>query len=216
VDSTLICFMLLFVPLGGEATMIERTAVDAADVARFRAGDSAAFEELVRRSEGEIYRLALRLLGNRDDALDATQETYLRAFRGLSAFRGEAAFRTWLTSIAINVCRSRQGSATSRAARRSVSIDERDPENDDPRGPELADVRPDPERVAHGGELSAALERALETLPPDQREILLLREMQGLEYDELARTLSCAVGTVKSRLSRARAALRAALEGVWP
>jgi RNA polymerase sigma-70 factor, ECF subfamily len=216
VDSAAICLILLLVAARVETVVPDRTVADAADVARFRAGDELAFEDLVRRSEGEIYRLAFRLLGNREDALDAAQESYLRAFRALRSFRGEAAFRTWLTGIAINVCRSRRGSAAARAARRSLPLDARDPESGTASVPDIVDARPDPEDAAHGAELRLALERALGTLVPEQREILLLREMQGLDYDELAHALGCAAGTVKSRLSRARAALRAALEGVWP
>lgn len=215
-DLAAICFILFLVPARAETIVFDRASADAAALTRFRAGDEAAFEELVQRSEAEIYRLSLRLLGNREDALDATQDTFLRAFRALASFRGEAAFRTWLTGIAINVCRSRRGSAAARAARLSSSLDARDSDCDDARVPEPTDARPSPEESTHGRELGRALTDALARLAPDQREILLLREMQGLDYDELARVLACAEGTVKSRLSRARAALRAALEGVWP
>jgi RNA polymerase sigma-70 factor, ECF subfamily len=211
-----ICLMLFLVPVRAETTIVDRASADADAVRRFRAGDQPAFEELVTRSEAEIYRLSLRFLGNRDDALDATQDTFLRAFRALAAFRGEATFRTWLIGIALNVCRSRRGSASARAARRSSSLDADDSDCDEARPPDLVAAGPNPEQSAGGAELGQALAEALAGLAPEHREILLLREMQGLDYDELAQTLHCAEGTVKSRLSRARAALRAALEGVWP
>jgi RNA polymerase sigma-70 factor, ECF subfamily len=189
---------------------------DAAAVARLQAGDEGAFEELVSRREREIYNLAYRMLGRREDALDAVQETFLRVFRALPRFRGEASFRTWVFGIALNVCRNHLASAHARAERHGRSVAAGGGESDGPGDEVLTDRAPDPERSAWGGELRRALERALATLSPEHREILLLREMQGMEYGELATVLGCRAGTVKSRLARARAALRAALEGVWP
>ena len=210
------CFMLLTVVAPAQARPSDRTAADCADVERFRAGDEGAFEGLVARSEGEIYRLARRMLGDSAEAQDATQETYLRAFRALSSFRGEAAFRSWLIGIALNVCRNRRGSAAARARRMSVALVEEDPQTGDPIEHDLADPRPDPEAETQGAETRRMLASALGRLAAEHREILLLREMEGLEYDEIAGALGCALGTVKSRLCRARAALRTALEGVWP
>ena len=131
-------------------------------------------------------------------------------------FRGDAAFRTWLFGIAINVCRSRLASRDARDRRRTVPLDATDPGDGDVALVLPAAPGPDPERAAHGAELGVALERALAGLSSEHREILLLRELQGLEYEELAATLGCAVGTVKSRLARARGALRAAMENLWP
>jgi RNA polymerase sigma-70 factor (ECF subfamily) len=199
-----------------EAAACQRVDPDAADVARFRAGDDDAFEPLVSRREAEVYRLCTRMLRNSDEAMDAAQETFLRALRGLRSFRGEATFRTWLTGIALNVCRNRLVSAATRMRRRSVPLAPSEPWTDRPQVIDPPDPRPDPESAARGAELGAALACALATLAPEFREALLLREMQGLEYDEMAQALGCPVGTVKSRLSRARAALREALEGVWP
>lgn len=188
---------------------------DAEVVARSRAGEEAAFEELVRRYEGEVYRVSMRMLSHREDALDAVQETFLRVFRGLPRFRGDATFRTWVYGIAINVCRNRLASRERRDRRRTSSLTRDCPDNDPPELP-LPDGAPSPDRVAYGRELRAALERALAALSPDHREALVLREIEGLEYDEMARVLSCRLGTVKSRLARARAALARQLEGVWP
>jgi RNA polymerase sigma-70 factor (ECF subfamily) len=188
---------------------------ESAAVARFQAGDEAAFEELVSRREADVYRLTLRMLANPDDALEATQDTFLRAYRALPRFRGQATFRTWLLGIAINVCRSRRSSREAQERRRSVSLDAMTGEDGTSMGL-VAAPGPDPERAARGAELGAALERALAELTPEHREIIVLREMQGLDYDELASALDCAVGTVKSRLARARGALRAAMEVSWP
>jgi len=199
-------------------TRRERAAVDPdlAAVARAQDGDEAAFEMLVGRHEREVFNLAWRMLGNREDALDATQDTFLRVFRSLAAFRGDARFRTWLTGIAINVCRNRLVSVEVRARRAAVPLVADDPSGGGPVELPIADPAPGPEAAAHGAELRRALERALATLSPEHREILLLHEMQGLPYEELTAVLGCRLGTVKSRLARARTALRALLEGVWP
>ncbi len=197
-----------------------RAAVDDPDrveVTAARAGDEAAFERLVARHEGTLYRLARRLLGDEEEALDAVQETFLRIYRGLGAFRGEARFRTWATGIAIHVCRNRLASASARAARRSVPLaggEEEDPSSRFER--ELADPAPGPEAAARGSELRRAVSRALARLTPEHREVLLLCEMQGLSYEEAAAALGCRLGTVRSRLARARRALRQHLEGIWP
>jgi RNA polymerase sigma factor (sigma-70 family) len=184
-------------------------------VARCRSGDAAAFEALVHRHEGEIYRLCLRLLGDREDATEATQETFLRVYRSLPRFRGDAAFRTWTWGIAVNVCRNRVKTVAARIAARCEPVVG---ENEDGEVVELplTDSNPGPEAAAYGGELRRALLRALGAISSDHREILVLREIEGLEYHELAGVLGCAEGTVKSRLARARGALRHALAGVWP
>jgi RNA polymerase sigma-70 factor (ECF subfamily) len=193
---------------GGGAEADER------DVARFKAGEEAAFERLVRRHEREVYRLALRLLRNPDDALEVAQETFLRAYRGLSSFRGEAAFRTWLYGIALNAARTRQASLS-----KSLSRTQRlEGDEDDPPSPLLSvsDPAPSPENRALGGELKEALLAALSRISPEHREILLLREVEGLDYGEVGVLLGIPEGTVKSRLARARRAVREALEGIWP
>lgn len=187
---------------------------EAALVGRARGGDEAAFEELVRRHEGEVYRLCRRMLGSREDALDAAQDTFVRVFRALPKFRGEASFRTWLYGIALNVCRNALASAPRRAAARSLPLDA-DPDGED-QPLVLPDGRGDPERSAYGRQLGEALERALARLSREHREVLLLRQMEALEYEEMAAVLGCRLGTVKSRLARARAALLAELKGVWP
>ena len=214
-SSTDACAILFAVP------KLDALASDPIDpetsaVVRFRAGEEAAFEELVSRREGDVYRLARRMLGDADDALEATQDVFLRAYRALPRFRGEASFRTWLLGIAVNVCRSRLSGRAARDKRRNVPLEAADREDGELAFGLPAAPGPDPERRAQGAELAAALERALAGLSPEHREILLLREMEGLEYEELASTLECAVGTVKSRLARARGALRAAMEVLWP
>lgn len=189
---------------------------DYVDVARFQEGNEAAFEALVTKREREIYLLTFRLLGDREEALDAVQEVFLRAYRSLKSFRCDATFRTWLTGIAINVCRNKHASASDRNRRNTVSLTREDPEDGEITQTDLPDCAPGPEASVLGHELRAALESALDRIAPEHREILILREIQDMEYEELADVLGCPVGTVKSRLCRARQALRTAMEGVWP
>ncbi len=180
------------------------------------AGDEAAFEALVHRHQRALFNLALRYLGDRDEAQDAVQDTFLRAWRALPRFRGEAMFRTWITGIAINVCRSRLAGAEARCRRQTQSLVQPDGDGGAEVDLPLPDPSPGPAELARGGELRAALTKALAALSPEHREVLLLREMNGMEYEEVAAVLGCALGTVKSRIARARGALREALEGVWP
>jgi RNA polymerase sigma-70 factor, ECF subfamily len=203
----------------GEATGFAASKThdpDAIDVARYQAGNMDAFESLVSRHERAIYQVCARMLPDREDAMDAVQDTFLRVYRALGAFRGDAAFRTWLIGIALNVCRNRIASAAERNRKVTSSITQEDPENGEARDLDLRDSAPDPESAAMGHELRSALDRALGSLAPEHREILVLREIQDMEYEELAQVLSCPVGTVKSRLCRARQALRVALVGIWP
>ncbi len=194
----------------------EAAAVEAAEVARARAGDEEAFEALVRRREAEVYRLCARVLGDRTEALDATQDTFLRVFRGLPSFRGEATFRTWVLGIAINVCRTRMASRKRRERHRWLRLTQENAASGEEVTLEIEDRAPGPEARARASELRHALERALASLRPEHRELILLHQMTGLEYEALARVLGVRLGTVKSRMARARAALRAALREVWP
>ena len=189
---------------------------DGNEVVRARAGDHAAFETLVSRHEAAVFRICRRLLADREDALEASQETFLRAFRGLPRFRGAASFRTWLIGIAVNACRSRLVTAERRARRHTVGLEAETADGEAAVELPLPDPAPSPEARALGSELRRALLGALAAVSAEHREVLVLREIEGLDYAEIAAMLGVAVGTVKSRLARARAALRAELEGVWP
>jgi RNA polymerase sigma-70 factor (ECF subfamily) len=189
---------------------------DAASVERFQAGDEEAFESLVRSREREIYRTALRMLGSEDDAMDASQETFIRAYRSLGSFRNEASFKTWIIGICINVCRNKLASSSEKMKRRSSGLTKENAEDGEEMEAPFRDASPDPASAALGSELRQALARALQSLSPEHREIIVLRDIQDLDYDEVGAILRCPEGTVKSRLSRARQALREALEGFWP
>ncbi len=189
---------------------------DSANMERFQSGDEDAFEALVRSREREVYRTALRMLGGEEDAMDASQETFIRAYRSLKAFRGEASFKTWIIGICINVCRNRLASSSERMKRRSSGLTRKSSEDGEETELPFADPSPDPSSAALGTELKEALVRALQKLSPEHREIIVLRDIQDLDYGEVSAILQCPEGTVKSRLCRARQALREALEGIWP
>lgn len=189
---------------------------DSSDVARFLRGEAEAFESLVSRHEAEVFRIGMRLLGDREDAMEAAQEVFLRIYRSLPHFRGDASFRTWLVGIAINVARNRLASAGRRQREREGPLLARPAEDGDAFELPVPATDPDPEQALYGKELGEALSVAMGRLSGEHREVLVLREVLSMEYDEMAAVLGCALGTVKSRLARARDALRENLKGIWP
>lgn len=173
-----------------------------------RRGDRGAFDVLVERHHRRVFRLSVRFLGDEESALDAAQETFVKAWRALPRFEGGALFTTWLTRIAINQCRNelrRRGTAKHARLR---SLDERLPGTDIPRGDTLAASTRAPWEAVEGRELRATLAGILAALEPEDREVLLLKEVEGLSYEAMAEILDIPTGTVRSRLHRARAEVR--------
>ena len=204
-------------PVAGDlvknAGAISWSAVDsreAALVERCAAGDESACAELVASHQRMVFGLALHLLGDRDEALDLSQEVFLRVFRTISSFRGQSALRTWIYRIVVNQARNRQRWWRRRHRSEQVSLDEHLQQFGDMES--VADMAPD--RLLASKETAARIWQALDRLPFDQRTALILREVDGLRYEEIAFSLGVAVGTVKSRLTRARQALRADLLGL--
>jgi RNA polymerase sigma-70 factor (ECF subfamily) len=181
---------------------------------RLKAGDAAAFNHLVTERSGDVYALLYRLTEDAEEARDLTQEVFLQAFRNIGGFRGEADLRTWLYRIAVNQARNRWRWWKRRRRDRTVSLDA--PAGDDrdaPLGANLPDhVGGDPEQHALARERERALLSALRSLARPYREVILLRDIEGLSYEDVALALGMNVGTVKSRLSRGRAELRRRLE----
>jgi RNA polymerase sigma-70 factor (ECF subfamily) len=200
------------------ATSAEARSVPSAEeqfLERLRAGEAAAFNRLVEERSGDIYALLYRLTEDPEEARDLTQETFLQAFRHLASFRGDADLRTWLYRIAVNQARNRWRWWKRRRRDRTVSLDA--PASDDIDSPLSAglagDEGLDPERQALARERELALHAALKSLARPYREVIVLRDIEGLSYEEVANTLDLNVGTVKSRLSRGRNELRRRLEG---
>lgn len=169
-------------------------------IVKVRSGDADAFEALVLEHQNKVYSLALRMVGNEEDARDMAQEAFIRAFNSLGSFRGESKFSVWLYRLTSNICID---FLRGRAKRRTVSLSRED--EDGYEGElEIPDERFSPEAGLERSELREAVRRGLEQLTPEYREILLLREINGLSYDEIGRALNLEEGTVKSRIFRAR------------
>lgn len=164
------------------------------------AGDTDAFEALVTAYQKQVYNLALRTVGNEEDAADMTQEAFLRAYRSLGSFRGDSKFSVWLYRLTTNICID---FLRSRGRRPTVSLTAAD-EDEEPQELDVADDRFDPVQSLERAELRRAVQRGLASLPEDYRRILMLRELSGLSYAEIGQVLRLEEGTVKSRLFRAR------------
>jgi RNA polymerase sigma-70 factor, ECF subfamily len=188
---------------GGEAALIQRCV----------AGEEVACAELVAGHERMVYSLALHLLGDRDEALDLSQEVFLRVFRTIGSFRGQSALRTWIYRIVINQARNRQRFWRRRRRSDQVSLDQHVAEHGDLTQPGDGTS---PHRALARKELASRLWSALNDLPFDQRTVIVLREIDGLSYEDIAFSLGVAVGTVKSRLTRARQELRVQLRETRP
>jgi RNA polymerase sigma factor (sigma-70 family) len=171
-------------------------------------GDVASFNELVRLFEGRVYNLCYRMLGDPDSSADAAQDAFLAAFRNLRSFRG-GSFRSWMLRIATNTC---YDVLRVRKRRPSVSLDI-DAEDESASSPlQIADPAESPDDFALRRELAAAIQDGLAALPDEQRIVLILSDIQGLAYEEIAQITNSNLGTVKSRLSRGRARLREVLK----
>ena len=184
-------------------------------IERLQAGDALAFDHLVAERSGDIYALLFRLTEDEEEARDLTQETFLQAFRSIERFRGDADLRTWLYRIAVNQARNRWRWWRRRRREKTVSLEANSGNGDGPPlGDTLADSsQRDPEQIALARERERALLIALRSLARPFRETVILRDIEGLSYEEVAAALEMSVGTVKSRLSRGRAELRRRLEG---
>jgi RNA polymerase sigma-70 factor (ECF subfamily) len=195
----------------GAISWSEVDSGEAALIKRCSTGDEQACADLVAIHQRMVFTLALHLLGDRDEALDLSQEVFLRVFRTLASFRGQSALRTWIYRIVVNQARNRQRWWRRRHRSDVISLDEHLREFGDTMESKT-DLLPD--RLLASKETASRIREALDRLPFDQRTALILREVDGLRYEEIAFSLDVAVGTVKSRLTRARQALRAELLGL--
>ena len=196
------------------ATSVElRSSSEAQFIERLKQGDATAFGILVAERSGEIFGLLYRLTENSEEARDLTQETFLRAFQSIGHFRGEADLRTWLYRIAINQARNRWRWWRRRRRDATVSLDSTDGQRNQPLSASLAEESNNPEEETLAHERQRALRNALRSLGGVYREAVILRDIEGFTYEEIASTLEISVGTVKSRLARGRQELKRRLEG---
>ena len=172
-------------------------------LAKAASGDGAAFTQLMSAHESRMYAVALRMCSNREDAQDCLQDAMLRVYRSLNSFKGQSSFSTWLYRVTMNTCLDE---IRRRKMRSSASLDDLLDSGWSP-----SDENDVPERRMIASEQRRTIDRAIAELPEDMRAAIILRDVQGYSYDEIAEMLDANIGTVKSRISRGRERLRAAL-----
>ena len=182
-------------------------------IERLKAEDAAAFDELVTRFSGDIYGLLVRLTSDAEEAKDLTQETFLCVVRSVKSFRADASLKTWLYRIAINQARNRQRWWRSRKFGFTFSLDSANEPDDVSLHETLADEnQQSPEQQALQREQETMIKQALKKLPQQFREAVVLRDIEGLSYEEIAAALETSIGTVKSRIARGREELKRKLQ----
>ena len=187
----------------------------------FRSGDAAAFDALIGLYSAKLYKVAYALLGSRQDAEEVVQDTFLRAYRALRTFRGDSSLETWLHRITLNLARNKYQWNHRRGSGLNVSLtasDGPDGESGTEIEQDVPDCRMEPDLVLEQNEIGTNIMKALNRLPDNLRETMLLRHVNDMPYEQIAQRLDCKVGTVKSRLSRGREMLRdyLAAAGILP
>ena len=177
-----------------------------------RRGDLDSFNRLVLAYQDMIYNQAYRMMGEMEGAEDAAQDAFISAFRNLGSFRG-GSFKAWLLRIVTNVCYDELRRRKRRPTTPLEPLDQNDEEIESPRW--ISDPSASPEETAEQAELAKAIQHCLEDLPPDFRTVVVLVDIQGMDYCEAAQVVRTPLGTVKSRLARARSRLRDCLQGYW-
>ncbi len=174
-------------------------------IKKAKSGDIDSFERLIQNSRSKAYAIALRYMGNEEDALDALQECFIKIFRSLNSFKEESSFDTWIYRILVNTCTD--ALRKNRKYQTTDSIFRKDEHNEES-VMEISDDTNSPELILDKKEQMTMIQSCLSKLPKEQREAIELRDMEGFSYEEISDILNCSLGTVKSRISRARIALR--------
>lgn len=194
--------------LANAADAAKAAETDQELIRRARGGDPQAFDALVRRHQQIVFAVALRMLGDRGEAEDVAQDAFVRAYGGLAGFRGEAKFSTWMVSITMNLARNRRRWWARRRRVITASLDEPGEPGAAGTGHDAPDPSPGPRARSEQREREQVITAALQKLPDGERMVIILRDIQGHSYEEIAGMLGCRLGTVKSRLNRARLQLR--------
>jgi RNA polymerase sigma-70 factor (ECF subfamily) len=187
------------------------SAEEALFVARLQANDDAAYDELVRTYSASIFHVAYRMLGDSAEASDVVQEIFLKVFRNIAGFKGEAALKTWIFKIAFSEILNRLRWWKRRYRFATMSLDEQPNGSGSNPGQNVASAGPTPEQALQSKEEEIAIQEALGKLSKDHRSIIVLRDIEGFSYTEIADVLGVSIGTVKSRIARARGDLKKSL-----
>lgn len=174
-------------------------------ITRAKAGDESCFEQLIMRCKTRAYNIALRYMRNEDDALDVLQESFIKVFRHLSSFKEESSFDTWVYRIVVNTCNDMLRKNSNQKKTDSLHAGGT---SDEEWELELPDKSPTPEEALEHKEKARFILESMERLTAEQKEIVVLRDIQGFSYEEISDMLECSLGTVKSRINRARLKLR--------
>ena len=193
---------------------VGKPAQDAALIRAFHEGDKAAFDKLVLNHKDRLFNLCYRLLGDYEEANDSAQETFIKVYRGLKTFRFESAFSTWLYRIAVNTCKNKLKSSTFRRKSKMVPLDNPVIANRSQPSREIQDESLSPAIALEKKERMRAIQKAIDALPPEQKQVVTLRDIEGFSYEEVAEITGFNLGTVKSRIARARQDLRKKLRSV--
>ncbi|MGD0060159.1 MAG: sigma-70 family RNA polymerase sigma factor [Verrucomicrobiia bacterium] len=190
----------------------EKSASDHELLDRCRAGDEEAFDDLVRRHQQRAFNVAFQVLRDREDATEVAQDAFVRIYRSVGNFRGECEFTTWLHQIVMNLARNKHRWWKRRGRQSSVSLDSPVEMGDGEAPTQIAASGDAPDVETVKAEFVELLSRRMEELPRKLREVLVLRNVENLRYEEIATVLDCSIGTVKSRIARAREALRESMQ----
>ena len=182
-------------------------------IAAFQSGEKDAFDRLVLKYQNRVFNLCYRFVGNYEDANDCAQAAFVKAYRALKKFRFDSSFSTWLYRIAVNTCKNRLKSSEYRYSRKMVQLVNSSSAKEDC-SVEIGDESLSPVTMLERKESGIIIQEAIDSLPEDQKEVVILRDIEGLSYEEIARVSGQSPGTVKSRLARAREKLREKLTGV--
>ena len=195
----------------GFAQVLRVPISDLSLVERCRVNDEAAFNEVVSRYKNKVYNYVYRMTGSSDDAEDLTQEVFIRMYVSLDSFRSQSSLNTWLFRIASNLCIDRFRRQKNKTP--AYSLDEPVGGEGDQIGHEVADMTYEPHRLLENVEMAEQIQQALSQIPEKLRATLILHDVEGLPYEEIAQVVGCPLGTVKSRLFNARMQLRQRLAG---
>jgi len=186
---------------------------DAAFVRAVQDGDMAAFDQLVIKHKDKLFNMVYWLLGDYQETNDCAQEIFIRVFKSIKKFRFQSSFSTWLYRIAINTCKNRRKSSAYRWKKRTISLENPENPNQDNRSYEIQNGSPSPENRLEKKERIMLIRKAINALPQEQNRVIVMRDIQGLSYQEIADITGLNLGTVKSRLARARLELKNKLNG---
>jgi RNA polymerase sigma-70 factor, ECF subfamily len=192
----------------------ELTAPDHRLITDFLHGNPEAFNQLLLQYKDQVFNLCLRILENRSDAEDCAQETFVKAYFGLKGFKFKSGFKTWLYRIAVNTCKNKMASSEYRSRQNVIELDKPIQRIDDIIYPEIEDKTNSPESVAIEKETAQAIMNAINSLPAREKILVVLCDIEGNSYSEISAITGLKLGTVKSKLARARHHLRGKLEGV--